>query len=42
MNTLMFIVTDMNQCWVKLLLKVMHYSIVLLPKLGYLVAFYGK
>ncbi len=35
-----------KQCWGKLLLKVMHYNIALLPKkfnyLRYLATFYGK
>ncbi len=33
-----------NQCWGKLLLKVMHYNIVLLPKkvTNYVTTFYGK
>ncbi len=33
-----------TQCWGKLLLKVMHYNIALLPEkvTYYLVAFYGK
>ncbi len=28
----LFLLRDNNQCWGKLLLKVMHYNIALLPK----------
>ncbi len=41
-----FLVFARNQCWGKLLLKVMHYNIALLPKIvtNYvtLLLFYGK